>query len=68
MSSRSSLVGLLFWGEAPKRLYDFDGGAGPLSLNIWLHEYARRAAGYHVNKVKRHRSAVQLFLGAKSRD
>ena len=37
----------------PERLYDFDGGAGMLSLKIWLHQYARRAAVYHVNKVKR---------------
>ena len=42
-----------WWGEAPEQLYDSDEAAGPLSLNVWLHQYARRAAGYGVNTVKR---------------
>ena len=42
-----------WWGEAPEQLYDFDEGAGLLSLNIRLHQYVRRAAVYRVNTVKR---------------
>jgi len=39
--------------EAPEQPYDFDEGAGLLSLNIRLHQYVRRAAVYRVNTVKR---------------
>ena len=56
---------LIWWGEAPERLYDFDGGAGRLSPNIWLHQYARRAAVYRVNKVKRIGRPVRAIISRR---
>jgi hypothetical protein len=56
-------------GRGPPQLYDFDEAAGPLSLNIWLHRHARRAAGYRVNTVKRFVRPIHLTIsGIKPRD
>jgi hypothetical protein len=57
------LEGSRFFGGArlPEQLYDFDEGAGMSSPNIWLHQYACRAAVYRVNKVKR---IADPWLGA----
>ena len=40
--------GHLWWGEAPKRLYEIDEGAGLLSPKIVLRQYACRAVTYRV--------------------
>jgi hypothetical protein len=35
------------------------------SLNIWLHQYARRAVVYHVNKVKRIGPPVRAIISRR---
>ena len=52
-----------------EKLCHFDEGARLLSLNIQLHQHARRAAVYHVNRVKRYVRPIHATIsGAKPRD
>lgn len=56
-------------GRGSEQLYDFDEGVGLYGPNIWLHQYARRAAVYRVNKVKRIlRPNLVTISRAKPRD
>jgi|ERR1700756_1426232 hypothetical protein len=58
-----------WWGEAPEKLCHFDEDARLLSLNIQLHQRARRAAVYRVNKVKRFVRPIHATISrAKPRD